>query len=148
MLKITQSSNLIFCLCIDLPDRKDRDIVSSSYQAVALTLPLCPSTLSSPLCPVRLPYLHHVVEPSEIVVGEVWLPSAKVIFSSICVSDSASAYGSTSHIIQLLAASEMFTRVDNDISDKGNMVSAPPFTVTPCAADITLPVITQWDQVD
>lgn len=96
-----------------------------------LNLPLRLSTLSSPLCSVHLPYLLRVVEPCKIVVGEVWLPSAKVpiIFSSVCVSDSASARGSTSHIIQLLAASEMFTRVDNDISDKGNTASNP--TTTP-----------------
>lgn len=88
---------------------------------------------------------HSVVEPSEIVVGEVLLLSTKVtiIFSSVCISDSASARGSTSHIIQLLAASEMFTRVDNDISDKGRTAHGPPFTVTPCAADISLPVIIQ-----
>lgn len=142
------SRESIFCLCNDLPDRKDHVIVSSSSQAVAFKS----SSVSLPLLCVQSISLisPSVVEPSEIVAGEVWLPSTKVtiIFSSVCVSDSASARGSTSHIIRLLAASEMFTEVDNDISDKGNTASVPPFTVNPCAADITLPVITRGDQGD
>lgn len=128
MLKITKSAESgksIFCL---LPDGKHHAIVSPSFQAVAFKAP-CVSLHFPLLCvqPISL-ISHSVVEPSEIVVGEVWLPSTKVtiIFSSVCVSDSASARGSTSHIIPLLAASEMFTEVDNDISDKGNTASGIP----------------------
>ena len=121
--------------------------VSSSSQAVAVksstSVSLCPFPLRAQSISFISP---GVVELSEIVVGEVWLPSTKVtiIFSSVCVSDSASACGSTSHIIQLLAASKMFTGVDNDISDKGNTAGAVPLHChPPFAADITLPVITQ-----
>lgn len=64
-------------------------------------LPVYPF-LSSPLCSISV-IAPSVVKPSEIVAGEVRLPSTRVtiIFSSVCVSDSASEHGSISHIIQL-----------------------------------------------
>lgn len=64
-------------------------------------LPVYPF-LSSPLCSISV-IAPSVVKPSEIVAGEVRLPSTRVtiIFSSVCVSDRASEHGSISHIIQL-----------------------------------------------
>lgn len=117
-------------LCINLPHWKPRQIllfISSCDFQISLFLP----TLYSPQSISLIS--HSVVEPSEIVVGEVLLLSTKVtiIFSSVCVSDMASARGSTSHIIQFLTTSEVFTRLDNDITDKGSTASAPPLLSPP-----------------
>lgn len=107
---------------VRIRDQKESTIAFK--QCLLIHQPLPVSTLSSP--PSSIPLISpSVVEIRKIIVGEVWLSGTQmtIIFICVCVSDSASDHGSISHFIQLLAASEMLTWVDNSISDKRSMDS-------------------------
>lgn len=122
------SAESIFCLGINLLQRGDHNslfFISSCGFYICLCVSL-PFPLHSPQS-ISLISLG-VVEPSEIVVGEVWLSSARVtiIFSSVCVSDSASAHSSTSHIIQLLTAQRCLQGSIMTSVIIGNTANGPP----------------------